>query len=111
MKAEMQKPSWFKPENNLNVLLTVAGFSVAIVIGGACMEAQANGPAMQIAELEMEDARVRPRIREAGEKVNARFELLTRDMSAARLRASERLRDAVVGRAGHRSASAPPLSL
>jgi len=52
----MQKPSWFKPENNLNVLLTVAGFSVAIVIGGACMEAQANGPAMQIAELEMEDA-------------------------------------------------------
>lgn len=105
----MQKPSWFKPEINLNVLLTVAGFAIAIVLGWSRMEGQATEQAKQIVKLEMEDARIRSEIREVREKADAKLELLTRDMSEVRsaLKGISTNIDWIVRQSG-KDARAPP---
>lgn len=80
----MQKPSWFEFKLTLNVIVTAAGFAIAIVLGWSRMEGQANDQAKQIVKLEMEDARIRAEIREVREKADTKLELLTRDMGEVR---------------------------
>ncbi|GHE74598.1 hypothetical protein GCM10019059_37640 [Camelimonas fluminis] len=105
----MQKPSWFEFKLTLNVIVTVAGFAIAIVLGWSRMEGQANDHAKQILKLEMEDARIRAEIREVREKADAKLEMLTRDMSEVRsaLKGISTNIDWIVRQSG-KDARAPP---
>lgn len=80
MEGDVEKPSWFKPEINMNFLLTAAVVAAGMAFSWSSMQSQTAAQARQIDELKATDAMIRAEMREVREKADAKLELLSRDV-------------------------------
>lgn len=81
----MHKPSWFKPEINMNFILTAAVVAAGMAFSWSRIESQTAHQSRQLEKLEAVDIQLKAEIREVREKGDAKLEIMARDMGEMKL--------------------------